>query len=155
MPMKPWARLPNLLHDKKINPIIKINYIISIIFAQQLLILTLNINSRYLNLYAIKSSIEIKTLLNYMYYFKVIKSQSSSAEEFENALYCARSSIESMLDNELIAVEKIDDSIVISSIDGKELISITFLECKDKIKGCFCNSAGTLYPEFNNIIPSY
>lgn len=88
-----------------------------------------------------------------MFSFKVIKSNSSIEEEFQNAINCAITCIESILDNEAIKIEASSNIISISPIDPGYQIEITASECKDKIKGCFCNSLGQLYPEFSKIEP--
>jgi hypothetical protein len=88
-----------------------------------------------------------------MYSFKTIKSTSSTEEEFQSAINCAVTCIESVLDNDSIKVEASGNIITISSSDSEIQLEMTASECKDKIKGCFCNKSGQLYPEFSKIEP--
>ena len=88
-----------------------------------------------------------------MYIFKIIKSDDSSIEEFESAVYCARGCVESVLDNEKLSVKVIDNQIVIEVSDDNEVIGMTFSECKEKVKGCFGDASGKTYPEFIKIVP--
>jgi DNA-binding LytR/AlgR family response regulator len=87
-----------------------------------------------------------------MYKIKILKPCEISAEEFESALNCARTCIESVLENELLFVEVTDDSITIQSDDEKGLMNMNLSEIKMKIKGCFCDAGGLVYPEFGKII---
>ena len=70
-----------------------------------------------------------------MYSFKVIKSSSATEEEFQTAINCAVSCIESVLDNGAIKVAASGNTISISTFDPDQHIEITGTECKDKIKG--------------------
>tara|TARA_R110002073_G_scaffold336545_1_gene535021 strand:- start:2254 stop:2526 length:273 start_codon:yes stop_codon:yes gene_type:complete len=88
-----------------------------------------------------------------MYSFKAIKSEQSTAEEFASAINCAITCIESVLDNDAIKVTSSGNTISISSVDPEQQIEITASDCKEKIKGCFCNGSGQLYPEFSKIEP--
>jgi len=86
-----------------------------------------------------------------MYTFKINKSPESSNEEFESAVHCARGCVESVLDNEFLSVKVVEDTIVIHTIDQEQLIDMALSECKEKIKGCFCDTSDKLYPEFTQI----
>lgn len=86
-----------------------------------------------------------------MYSFKALKSHSSTEEEFQSAIDCAVTCIESTLDNDAIKVTAFGNTISISSFDPEHHIEITATECKEKIKGCFCSSSGQLYSEFSKI----
>lgn len=88
-----------------------------------------------------------------MYKFKAIKSEQSSEEEFASAINCCITCIESVLDNDAVKVIASGNIISISSVDPDQHIEITATECKEKIKGCFCNGSGQLYPEFSKIEP--
>jgi hypothetical protein len=88
-----------------------------------------------------------------MYIFKVIRSSESSSEEFENAIHSARACIESVLDNECLDVKAVADTITINSFDPKRSIDLTLSECKEKIRGCFLDASGNMYPEFKKIEP--
>lgn len=77
-----------------------------------------------------------------MFTYKIHKNDEISAEDFESAIYCAKDSMESVL-YDFGAVIAIDgDSIKITADN------ITEKECKEKINGCFCDSTGSVYPEF-------
>lgn len=88
-----------------------------------------------------------------VYKFKVIKSPESSKEEFERALDCARVCVESIFGTELLTVDVVGNTISIRHADSEEPIDITLFECKEKIKGCFCEDTGIIYPEFIKVIP--
>ncbi len=87
-----------------------------------------------------------------MYVFELIKSPDSSVEKFESAIYCARDSVESVLDSDALNIKVVEGTIVIHLIDQQQPIDMTFSECKEKIKGCFCDASGKLYPEFARIV---
>lgn len=87
-----------------------------------------------------------------MHKIKVLKPDEISEEEFESALNCARTCIESVLENGFLIVEATDDSITIESNDENGLMNMSLSEIKEKIKGCFCNADGLVYPEFGKII---
>jgi hypothetical protein len=80
-----------------------------------------------------------------MFTFKVHKTNETTHEDFASALSCARSSIENVLFDHCAIVTVTKDMI---KIDAEGL---TAQECKSKIKGCFCDSAGLMYPEFRCI----
>jgi len=86
--------------------------------------------------------------------FNVLKSCDSSDDEFESAINCAKDCIESVLDDDSLSVTVIDKRIVIESIDHDREINFTLAECKENVKGCFCDASGKLYPEFMKIEPS-
>jgi len=90
---------------------------------------------------------------NSSYILKVNKSPDSSPEEFKSALYCAKNSVESVLDSDFLNIEVVRESIVIHPVDKEQPMDMTLSECKEKIKGCFCDASGKLYPEFTQIVP--
>ncbi|MDY0388477.1 MAG: hypothetical protein RBT65_15410 [Methanolobus sp.] len=87
-----------------------------------------------------------------MYVFKLNKSPDSSIEEFESALHCARESVESVLDNDILNIKVVENTIVIDLTHQQQSIDMTISECKEKIKGCFCDASGKLYQEFTQIV---
>lgn len=89
-----------------------------------------------------------------MYTFKINKSPESSSEEFELAINCARECIGNVLENEYLITVTFENIIVIKAFSENQSISMTLSECKEKIKGCFLNSSGKIYPEFKNIDPN-
>lgn len=88
-----------------------------------------------------------------MYTFRVVKPQSVSTEQFENAINCARVSVESVLDDETLYVKVDGDLIIVCSSAGDMSTPMTFVELQNKIKGCFCDATGSIYPEFECVIP--
>jgi len=88
-----------------------------------------------------------------MYKFSIKKSPESTNEEFDSAMNCTRTCIESILDNNQIQITISDNIITIHSIDPECEIELSANECKEKIKGCFCDSSSKLYPEFEKIEP--
>jgi hypothetical protein len=80
-----------------------------------------------------------------MFIFRIYKSDEATLEDFANALSCARASVESVLyDHGALVTES--SSILIVNVEG-----LTAQECKERIAGCFCDSAGSMYPEFHLI----
>jgi hypothetical protein len=88
-----------------------------------------------------------------MYKFRVVKSQGVSTEQFESAINCARVSVESVLDDETLYVKVNGDLIVVCSSVGDMTIPMTLVELQNRIKGCFCDAAGLIYPEFECVMP--
>ena len=80
-----------------------------------------------------------------MYSFRVHKAYGATQEDFASAFSCARASVESVLyDCGAIVTE----ANYLITINAEEL---TAQECKVKIAGCFCDSAGSIYPEFRHV----
>jgi len=77
-----------------------------------------------------------------MHIYKVHKDDEVSIEDFTSAVNCAKECIESVL-YDLGAVVTVSDDLITITTDD-----ITEKECKEKIQGCFCDSAGNVYPEF-------
>ena len=73
------------------------------------------------------------------------KSDEGTNEEFSSAINCAKESIESVL-WELDPTVTVNDRTISIVVSG-----ITANECKEKIDGCFRDSAKDLYPEFLRI----
>lgn len=88
-----------------------------------------------------------------MYTFRVVKPQSVSTEQFESAINCARVSVESVLDDETLYVKVDGDLIIVCSSAGDMSIPMTLVELQNKIKGCFCDATGSIYPEFEFVMP--
>ena len=89
-----------------------------------------------------------------MFTFDLKKSSDSSDDQFLSALSCARDSIESVLDNDALSITVEGHTVVIQSQDPEQPIGMTLANCRDKIKGCFCDSSGNLYPEFTKVVPA-
>lgn len=77
-----------------------------------------------------------------MIVIRVHKSDESEADEYFSALDCAKSSIESVLGALCSKVVVEGERISICFND------ITEAQCKEMIKGCFCDHDGVTYPEF-------
>lgn len=75
------------------------------------------------------------------------KNDEVSSESFTSAANCAKDCIESVLYDFGAVITVTDDLITITTDD------ITEKECKEKIQGCFCDSAGNVYPEFLRVEP--
>jgi hypothetical protein len=88
-----------------------------------------------------------------MFIFTVAKSMDSSGEEFESAMNCTKDCVVSVLDDESLIVDVDENNIIINSSHLEQKNNVTLAECKEKIKGCFCDAAGTLYPEFTGVEP--
>jgi hypothetical protein len=86
-----------------------------------------------------------------MYQFRVIKSPESSNEKFESAIQCVKDCVASVLDCEPLNVKTLGDTIVIQPFSQKLSMNMTLAECKKKIKGCFLDVSGNMYPEFKKI----
>ena len=82
-----------------------------------------------------------------MYTYKVHKNNEVSIEDFTSAVNCAKECIESVLYDFGAVITVTGDTIIIAIDD------VTEMECKEKIKGCFCDSAGNVYPEFLRVEP--
>lgn len=87
-----------------------------------------------------------------MYEFKVIRSPDSTEEEFESAMFCVKNCIDSIFQDEDLSAKIADQHIIIQATNQEQMISITATELQEKIKGCFCDSSGKLYPEFFKIV---
>lgn len=87
-----------------------------------------------------------------VYKYRPVKPPELSEENFLNAINCARACIESILDNEQLAVEVVAGVITIRPTDSEGSIGMTPNQCRAKIKSCFCDSAGNIYPEFVRIV---
>lgn len=88
-----------------------------------------------------------------MYIFKVIRSETSTKEEFMSAFQCAISCIESQFDGDDVIVSTNGFDVIIENKIPENKIKISLQECKSKLKGCFCDSEFRLYPEFEGVIP--
>lgn len=88
-----------------------------------------------------------------MYIFKLIRSDSATEEEFMSAVHCAVVCIESQFDGDDVVISTNDGDIIVASDVLGRPIGMTLQECKSKLVGCFCDSAGQLYPEFERVIP--
>lgn len=88
-----------------------------------------------------------------MYIFKVIKSKSSTEEEFMSALQCAISCIESQFDGDDVVISNNYGDVIVENKVPENSIEISLQECKRKLKDCFCDSEGRIYPEFERVIP--
>lgn len=87
-----------------------------------------------------------------MYKITVSKPHNISDENFNSAIDCLRTSIESVLDNEMLCII-VNDNVIIIDSDNKQVISnLKLPELKKRIKGCFSNADGLMYPEFGEII---
>ncbi len=82
-----------------------------------------------------------------MYIYKVLKNNDVSIDDFTSAINCARECIESVLYDFDAVVTVTDDLLTITTDEISEK------ECKEKIQGCFCDSAGNVYPEFLRVEP--
>jgi hypothetical protein len=82
-----------------------------------------------------------------MFTFRVHKTDGTTREELASALSCASASIESVLYDHGALVTEENDLITINA-EG-----LTAHECKRRIAGCFCDDAGTMYPEFRLVEP--
>jgi hypothetical protein len=80
-----------------------------------------------------------------LFKFTCIKAQGATDHEFEMAISCAKTSIESVLYEEAESIENIGDTIYIN------IIGETINSLKDKLRGCFCDSMRRTYPEFASI----
>ena len=80
-----------------------------------------------------------------MFKFKVNRSPDTTKDEFLRAIACAKTSIESVLYETSATVELVDDIIEITEAN------MTLQECKDQLSGCFCDSSGNPYPEFQSV----
>ncbi len=87
-----------------------------------------------------------------MFIFKVYKSNDVNYDDFQSAVNCTKSCIESVLYDYSISVAISGDVIKICPVNV-DILNLTFSECKEKIKGCFCDSHGIIYPEFSRIEP--
>lgn len=87
-----------------------------------------------------------------MFRFIVTKSPDVSNETFESALNCAKTSIESVIDNEKLIVRVIDNSIIVSKKNALDASSWD-IEYKSLLKASFCDSYGNIYPEFISVLP--
>ena len=87
-----------------------------------------------------------------MYVCKIIKSSTSTDEEFLSAVACAASCIGSRFEDEGWSVISNNDKIFISSGDVGESTNISLEELKREVKGCFCDSKMRAYSEFGRII---
>lgn len=88
-----------------------------------------------------------------MFVFTVAKSQGSSDDDFESAMHCAKDCVVSVLDDESLIVDVDENNIIIKSSHLNQKNNMTLAECKEKIKGCFCDAVGNLYPEFTGVKP--
>jgi hypothetical protein len=80
-----------------------------------------------------------------MFTFRVHKAFETTQEDFASALSCARVSVASVLYDHGAIVTEADDLIKIS-VEG-----LTAEDCTVKIRGCFRDSTGSMYPEFQLI----
>lgn len=81
--------------------------------------------------------------------FKVTfhKDSDTIEEEFISAISCAKTCIESVLyDDNPIAI--ISGNIISVKVSDS---NITIQQFKEKVRGCFCDSFGNIYPEFLRI----
>lgn len=87
-----------------------------------------------------------------MYEFKINKSLDSTKEEFESAMFCAKNCIDSIFQDKGLSAKITDQNIIIQATNQEQVTDITITELQEKIKGCFCDSSGKLYPEFTKIV---
>lgn len=80
-----------------------------------------------------------------MFIFKIHKNDAITSEDFTSAVCCAKDSIESILCDFNVEITVEGDFIKIKTDD------ITAKDCKEKIKGCFRDSDGSMYSEFLRI----
>lgn len=80
-----------------------------------------------------------------MFTFRIYRTDGIAQEDFASALSCAKTSIESVLYDRGAIVTEADDLITIKA-EG-----LNAQECKERIAGCFCDSTGSIYPEFHLI----
>ena len=86
-----------------------------------------------------------------MFVFKISKSEDSSYDQFERAIFCAKDCIVSVLDTQSLSIEVDKNSIIIKNTSSNQKTNITLTECKEKVKGCFYDASGNIYPEFIKI----
>lgn len=77
-----------------------------------------------------------------MFIFRVHKRDETTREDFASALSCARECAESVLHDYGAIVTEENDLLTVNAEGLSEQ------ECKVRIAGCFCDSAGSMYPEF-------
>lgn len=80
-----------------------------------------------------------------VFIFKVHKNINASTEEFTNGLSTAKTCIESVLYDDEAKISISEDLITI------DIENATAQELKNKIKGCFCDSLGDIYFEYQRI----
>jgi hypothetical protein len=90
-----------------------------------------------------------------MYVFEVQKADGVSDEEFQSALYCARDSLESMIDILSIIAKISGNQIQVNISADSDLlgIPIPFKDLCKMAKGAFIDKNNELYPEFKRINP--
>ena len=88
-----------------------------------------------------------------MFIFVVAKSMDSSDEEFESAMNCTKDCVVSVLDDESLIIDVDENSIIINGTHSDQKNDMTLTDCKEKIKGCFCDATGNLYPVFIGVEP--
>lgn len=82
-----------------------------------------------------------------MFIFEIQKTSDTTKEEFISAISCAKTCIESVLyDDNPIAI--ISGNIISVEISDS---NITIQQLKEKVRGCFCDPFGNIYPEFLRI----
>lgn len=77
--------------------------------------------------------------------FNIHKSPDTTDEDFLSALACAKTCIENVLYESNPIVTMSDGIIVVDVVD------LTVQQCKEKLKGCFCDYHGCIYPEFKHV----
>ena len=87
-----------------------------------------------------------------IYKYELIKSSEVTTQEFESAFYCAITSIESVLYDQSVNIETDIPYILITQDDVRNSLSVP--KFKDLLKGCFTDSNGNLYDEFQIITVS-
>ena len=88
-----------------------------------------------------------------MFIFTVVKSLGSSDDEFESAMHCSKDCVISVLDDDALIVDVDENNIIINTSHLDQKKNMTLAECKEKIKGCFCDASGNLYSEFTGVEP--
>jgi hypothetical protein len=83
------------------------------------------------------------------YKYELIKSNEVTTEEFESAFNCAITSIESVLYEQNVKIESEIPYILITQDNEGESFSLP--KCKELLKGCFTDSSGNIYDEFQII----
>lgn len=78
-----------------------------------------------------------------MFIYKIYKNDEIETEDFERAIYSLKDCIESVLYNVGGVVIAVKGNLITITADN-----ITEKECKEKIKGCLCDSTGSVYPQF-------
>lgn len=82
-----------------------------------------------------------------MYTYRIHKNHRVSSEKFSSAVNSAKNCVESVL-YDFGAEVLVSGDLMRIKVD-----SITEKECRESIRGCFCDGSGNLYPEFLRVEP--